>query len=853
MKLGLRQIIVLVAAMLLPVIAPAQDLPKMPADPAIVQGVLPDGLSYYIISNSSEKGVASFSLVQKTGRRNLPDSVKADSLVVRTARESLSCLYRLGNRSAQGFFAAHGSHPGRDGFVSVREDATVFRFPDVRLSDGKTVLDSALLVLMDITDRRSFSDDDFVREWYSPSDQAIIVAGDVDPKTVISRLEGMSYMVPYAESKERMKFYCADSSSVSVSCAGGGSALREIVLNWVSERVPSEYMNTVQPVIFDRALDILGKVAVRRVKAVLEFERIPFANVSYTVRHSDEGPGDDLFALRFTVHGDDQVNARRIVASVMESIDAEGVSLDEYLLAEADFMSSLKREAALPSRSNADYTERCISSFLYNSFLSSSGQVYSFHTHRNLPDSVRCSFFNDVAAALLYPMDKWEESYVISDSMTFAAVPVLPYAAPKVKIRSVKKDHLSGGTIWTFSNGFKVVYRNMPSNGDVYYAMALNGGYSGIPGLSGGEGAYVSDLFRLSRIAGVKGDDFFEYLRKEQVIMEPHVTMSNTLIEGRLPKDRMPLLMQALLAVANSRLSDEDTFPYYKECEEMSLDYSQHSFGARMTAIDSIMCPGYRYSPYKSKGRLTSSFYQKASAFLDAQMGKMNDGVLVIVGDIAEESLKQQLMNYVGGFRTKDVTAKRTMLRYQPVSGWSTYTVKGNMDAVDVALSARLPLTSINYLAACIAVMVLEKDLAAAMSDSGMYFDVLFNCRIYPEERMNVLISAYSADAGGMALGSDRITPIDALGNVREALSELSLKDITDDQLKQYKAYLKNRIGLEMKDPLYWVDAITLRYLDGKDLTTGYAANIDALSKDDVLRVFALLDRGCKIEYVTTQ
>jgi hypothetical protein len=139
------------------------------------------------------------------------------------------------------------------------------------------------------------------------------------------------------------------------------------------------------------------------------------------------------------------------------------------------------------------------------------------------------------------------------------------------------------------------------------------------------------------------------------------------------------------------------------------------------------------------------------------------------------------------------------------------------------------------------------------MSDSGMYFDVLFNCRIYPEERMNVLISAYSADAGGMTLGSDRITPIDALGNVREALSELSSKDITDDQLKQYKAYLKNRIGLEMKDPLYWVDAITLRYLDGKDLTTGYAANIDALSKDDVLRVFSLLDRGCKIEYVTTQ
>jgi hypothetical protein len=54
-----------------------------------------------------------------------------------------------------------------------------------------------------------------------------------------------------------------------------------------------------------------------------------------------------------------------------------------------------------------------------------------------------------------------------------------------------------------------------------------------------------------------------------------------------------------------------------------------------------------------------------------------------------------------------------------------------------------------------------------------------------------------------------------------------------------------------MNDPQYWVDAIVVRYLDGKDLTTGYAANIDALSKDDVKRVLALIDRGCKVEYVT--
>ena len=66
MKLGLRQIIAILPVLLFPIIVTAQDLPKMPADPAIVTGSLPNGLSYYVISNAAEKGMADFALIQKT-------------------------------------------------------------------------------------------------------------------------------------------------------------------------------------------------------------------------------------------------------------------------------------------------------------------------------------------------------------------------------------------------------------------------------------------------------------------------------------------------------------------------------------------------------------------------------------------------------------------------------------------------------------------------------------------------------------------------------------------------------------------------------------------------------------------
>ena len=166
MKLGLRQIIAVIPALLLAIVTPAQDLPKMPADQAVTAGVLPNGLSYYIVSNTYEKGLADFALIQKTGTLNIPDSLACGSDVRTAAREALASIPRLRGVSPQDFFISHGSVPGKNGYVSVSEDATVFRFPGVRMTDHKSVLDSALVVLLNIADRRNFSDNPFQEKVY---------------------------------------------------------------------------------------------------------------------------------------------------------------------------------------------------------------------------------------------------------------------------------------------------------------------------------------------------------------------------------------------------------------------------------------------------------------------------------------------------------------------------------------------------------------------------------------------------------------------------------------------------------------------------------------------------------------
>jgi hypothetical protein len=147
MKSGFRQIFTLLTLLLFSITVPAQDIPVLPDDPSVLKGVMPNGMSYYLISNAGVAGVADFALVQRTGRKTAPDSIASRS--VEAARESLAYLPRLKDSSPHSYLSRHGVAPGNEGYVKVTDDATIFRFRDVTLS-GTEVLDSTILVLMDM-------------------------------------------------------------------------------------------------------------------------------------------------------------------------------------------------------------------------------------------------------------------------------------------------------------------------------------------------------------------------------------------------------------------------------------------------------------------------------------------------------------------------------------------------------------------------------------------------------------------------------------------------------------------------------------------------------------------------------
>ncbi len=836
MNLGFRQSVAILAALFYAINVPAQNIPLLPGDSSVIKGLMPNGMAYYLVSNPDEKGMADFALVQKTGLLTVQDT--AADKVHSVARDAFRSLKRIGKSYFKDYLIRYEVIPEKEGIVRVTDDATVFRLDNVRIDSDAHVLDSTLLMIMDIADRANYSDDAFVREWYSPSDQAVIVSGDIDSKSVAEKLRYMSFMIPSRVSSSRPDYVSEQNSGTDV--VRKGNKLVEVSMKLVSERAPREYMNTIQPEIFEMSFNILGDAAVRRIRKSLMSMEIPFADVSYEHMCSSEYPYDDSFTVSATVDESDEGITAMVIDMVMAAIDADGLLTEEYLMSESTYMQRLTDEAEKPVRTNDEYVERCRNAFLYNSSLASVKERLAFQKSRNLPDTMRQRLFNGIASALIVKAGAKYDDDDIDVSIAEIDVPdtlFRPVAPLKMKLKSVKKEPVSGGSIWTFSNGVKVIYKRMNSD-RLYYALALNGGYGSIEYLGTGEGAFIGDYLKTCRICDMSADDFLRVLGKEGITMDMAVNMSGMTVSGSLPKRKMGLLMRSLLAVANERYEDAGRYEYYAMCENLSLGYGDGGRYSMMTAIDSIMCPGYKFSPYKVKGRMTEDFAMKAEGYFERQFSKINDGVLVIAGNIDEESLKKVLLEYVGHFRTTDFASVKPKVRYQPVSGCSTYTVEGDSDNVYVAISTRMPFTMDNYLAAELASMILKRELARSLNESGLHFKLSHNCVIYPEERLNMLISIPSASLSDFS-------------EVRTVLAGLESIEITDKDLKSYKETLKNRLSREMKSPSYWTSAIALRYIDGKDLSTNYAAKTDAVTPDKVKSVLALLDSGSKVEYVT--
>lgn len=843
------------------IMVPAADLPSLPVASKIKTGVLDNGIAYYLVTNSTEKGRADIALVQKGGYGN-ETPLTAGSTAVH-AMGSLTMLPHFRTDTPFHYLSRNCIWPGADGYVASYPDATIYHFRDLEFSRSKDIVDSTLLMVFDIIGMQS----EYIGGRYAPQNQAIVISGDVDAGAVLNKMNMLSMLVTRGtpSTVDNAYEWRGSENAAYRHVQSDVKGLAAVSAEYIYPRTPEKNMNTVQPLVSQKFASELGIILKKRLAKALREAGVPVADIRYTYTSSKEGPGNELFRISISTSEKCLEKATSVLAGTLANLDTYGAASEEYRDAQNELIMNMKRDYSGDVKNNALYIGQCISAYLYGSSLASASTSMDFFLKKNIQDDLGLKLFNNFVFALL---DKSRNLTVecMSDSLSGADVPgcfgtswvaraaepyVVSYSdtlklkksSSKLKIKAVSPEPLSGGQIWTFDNGLRVIYKNVPKTGMFHYMWLLKGGYSLVPGLNAGEGAYVSDMLSLYDVPGMSCYNFANMLSANGISMSGEVTMSDFRISGAAPSSRLHLLLRSLYSLAENRSMNRGAYDYYRAC----LGLKSLGRPSMESVLDSLMFPGNACSPYRRRVNLPDDFQKRAEKFYDSEFSKMNDGVLIIVGDFDEFTLKKDLCRDLGGFSTEKASSFRSRSQFRIGSGNAFRLAMGSREEAEIGISAPLMYTAANFMSSYIAGMAMQDRIAATLAECGWYGSASWDFVMFPEERFNFRMHCAMSDRTGVPASLVQIDSVEeVVSRVRRTISSAQ---IGARDLSVYRSILLKSFEARISDPEAIMSMLVLRYSYGKDLVTRYKEKIGEVTLDNVNQVLRLMAEGRTAEY----
>ncbi|MCR5407838.1 MAG: insulinase family protein [Bacteroidales bacterium] len=816
---------------------PAADLPTLPVDKRIIRGTLGCGATYYMVTNPTEKGYADIAVIRReeAPSQDAVATLKAD------------------------FFSRMAIAPRQEGYLSDNDGSSVFRYEKVATGNTE-VLDSTLLYT-------------FGQMALSRSEQAIIVCGDIDPVELKKKMDIFSMLVPRILVKEaHAPDYVWEPSPapyVVVDTVPGKDDV-EISVTYSSARIPQALMNTPQTL----ATNILAReyqtILGHRLERNLRDAGIPYGEIKFSSLRSWESGGDERYGVAVTTSEEFMDAAMRTMSSTIGELDSFGASLTEFSDAKRILRPFYLRGAArMPS--NAEDVDRCIAHFLYGAPLSSFTEESNLFARRNVPDSVQRRHFNLFASALAEQLTNLSLKYIMGadsldkDEALFYYNLAYLYGSiassgkdyswhsgdslgmerivPKSRIKSEKLEPVTGGKLWTFSNGMRVAYKQIPGSGMFSWSLVLNGGLSSIQDLLPGEGGYIGDMFYLYDAGGLSCHAFQDIMASSGLSMVPDVGVFCMSLSGDAPSGKLAFLLKCLGALANDRNFNWGAFEAYSHSRKLSSIPTEES-------LSLIMDAGFPYESAKRAGVLTPETARKADKYYQIRFARMNDGILLLSGDLEEGVVKKLLQMHLGGFDTDRGTLYRPQVDFRPTVGTRTMEGRGPK-GLYILMDTEYSVTAQSYYMGDIAAEALRSSLVRHLAPYGYYVDVQASLMVLPQERFRFYISCLPASPEGLPEGTVQ-DPERAITAVRAAVREVSSKAVSAADLKTWKASFMDNTRAFMASPEGAVNAMEARYAFGKDISK-YQDSINSITPENIKSLLKALASGGRIEFIADE
>ncbi len=901
-------------------VANAQDV--VPADTSVRTGTLSNGLTYYVKHNNFPEHRADFFIAQRVG--SLQEQESQRGLAHFLEHMCFNGTKHFPGNSLITYMESIGVKFGANLNAYTSTDETVYNISNVP-TERRSALDSCFLVLADwshdltldgkeIDKERGVIEGEwrmrtganyrlleksaptlypgnlygermpiglmsvvknfkhkelrnYYKQWYHPSNQCIIVVGDIDPDYAVGKIEELFGKVKNPKNAKPVEKVTVPDNEHIISCVETDREQNSISVRLMYKHSGlDDALKSTTAYFHDEYLKrMVASMLNSRLSDLARQPDAPFTTAHAADRNYMLAKSRDAFQFIAMSKSGKAAETMRWLAREVKRAQDFGFTETELRRARLNYESALEKMYRERDKySNTSYCRDFVRAFLEGEPIPSFDTQYSIM--RNIMKDVTLEQVNAYLVNLLSDTERNVVLVTFAPEAESATLPtqqelidayregraqeVEAYIDTLTAHRLLPSEPVAGKIVeqqyvpefdaeqWTLSNGIKMLVKPTTLKaGEVVIAGAGPGGLSqNYRAEDAASLKAINSVMALSGYGEFMGNDLKKVLAGKDVKMRTFVSKTEEGFQGASSRGDLETAMQLLYLKLTSPQKDENAFNAFLEQNRTRI---ANQNDPKYEFADSIFANVFCHHPLGAEKLTLEEMgqvdYDRIMEVYKDRFADVSDLTVYVIGDFDRDSLMQLTERYIAALPGYGRMEKAKDIGYHLFSGdvknYWTRKMETAQDKVYFFWTGDCPYNARNVLLAKIAGQVFTGIFRDELRENrGWTYHVDTHCSVVTDQ---------NGDDGPVTFMPLNVTVTAGKGAeardfIEQAIKNVAEHGITAEQLDKVKKYYRKVHSEDIEDNTYWMAMMRGWVKNGVNLDDSYLQLLDSITVTDV-------------------
>ena len=700
---------------------------------------------------------------------------------------------------------------------------------------------------------------DFYKKWYRPDLQAILIVGDVDVDKVEAKIKSLFTDIPKKENEaERIVYPIADNQKPIISVVKDKEArMTRIELEYKHDKLPDNIKLSMNGYAFNTINNLISTMIGNRFEEITQQADAPF--VGAYANYGELVKSKDAFQLLAIPKEGQELTGLNALLLEAEKIKRFGFTNSELERAKTDFIKTVEKSYnERDNQKNNNLIEEYVRNFLNQESIP--GIEWEYQTLQAMLPQLKLEMVNQVAksyvtdtnmiVSIMAPdkeavkipsedqirvaIDNSKKAELTAKGEEKSNRPLIDKAPKAGKVAKVSENKSLGTTEWTLSNGVKVVFKPTTFKKDEILLSAFSqGGISKVT-----NPADLPSAMLAASIVSNNGLGQYNQIELNKILtgkiasVSPQIGAYDEGMNGSSSVKDFETMLQLVYLNFTAPRKDDNAFKAMMNGYRASL--ANAASDPRKAFSDTVNIMVTNHSPRTvllGLKTLDLIDQDKALAIYKERFALPADFTFIFTGNVdpANDSIKNAIVTYLGGLKSKKETEKFTDNNIRKPKGKVNNIFEKEMKIKKasnfILYSGSMPYTINNRTAMTAIGSILSiRYLESIREKEGGSYGVGVRGSINntPIEEATLM----------MQFDTDPLKQAKLISIIYSEVDEIVAKGPRVDDLQKVKENMLKKYTEDLAENGWWQSAVQRFYQDKLNLVDDYKASVEALTPE---------------------